>query len=273
MSQENVELVRSVYAAWERGDWSPIEWADPEIEWVSADGPAPGTRTGLDGMAEGWRDWLSAWGEFRLEVNEYRDLDEERVLVLIEASGRGKTSGLELGQMGTRGSCRLSHPGRQGDEIRALVGPRPRARGLGAAGVGAMSRENVELVRRSLRRTTGGRSGAAAAPIRKSSFLIFAGRSGGVFRGSGGFTSTSRQSTCLASSRSARELLRGRGLSSESRWTARMGRRRLRSPSPSGSGRPGDASRAVHRPRRAQAVGSRRRCRRRDPTPDCPGLR
>jgi ketosteroid isomerase-like protein len=105
MSQENLELVRSLYAAWERGDWSPIEWAHPQIQWVSADGPAPGTWTGLEGMAEGWRDWLSAWGDFRIEVDEYRELDEERVLALVEASGRGKASGLELGQMRAQGAA------------------------------------------------------------------------------------------------------------------------------------------------------------------------
>jgi ketosteroid isomerase-like protein len=105
MSQENVEIVRSIYAAWERGDWSPIEWAHPEIQWVSADGPSPGTWTGLAGMAEGWREWLSAWEEFTIEVDEYRELDDQRVLVLNHVSGRGKTSGLDLGQMGTKGAA------------------------------------------------------------------------------------------------------------------------------------------------------------------------
>ena len=66
MSQENVELVRSIYAAWERGDFSSAEWAHPEIEFViRATGRQPGSWTGLAGMAEGWRDFLSAWEEFR----------------------------------------------------------------------------------------------------------------------------------------------------------------------------------------------------------------
>jgi hypothetical protein len=71
MTSANVDLVRSIYSAWERGDYSSAEWAHPEIDFVMADGPSPGSWTGLAGMAEGYRDWLSAWEEFRAEPEEY----------------------------------------------------------------------------------------------------------------------------------------------------------------------------------------------------------
>ena len=49
--------MRSLYAAWERGDYfSSVEWAHPDIEFVIADGPAPGSATGLTGMVDRWRD-------------------------------------------------------------------------------------------------------------------------------------------------------------------------------------------------------------------------
>jgi ketosteroid isomerase-like protein len=96
MTSANVDLVRSIYSAWERGDYSSAEWAHPDIDFVMADGPSPGSWTGLAGMAEGYRDWLSAWEEFRAEPEEYRVLDSERVPVLVRNSGRGRTSGLEL---------------------------------------------------------------------------------------------------------------------------------------------------------------------------------
>jgi ketosteroid isomerase-like protein len=101
----NLDLVRSIYTAWERGDFAQTERLHPDIEFVFADGPSPGRWTGLAGMAEGSRDFLSAWEDFRAEVEEYRELDGERVLVLIHHRGRGKTSGLGLGQMQTKNAA------------------------------------------------------------------------------------------------------------------------------------------------------------------------
>jgi ketosteroid isomerase-like protein len=100
---ENLELVRSIYADWERGDWSSASWAHPQIEYAMVDEPGSQTHRGLGAMAEAWRAFLSAWEEYRLEPVEYRALDEERVLVLVHAHGRGKISGVELDES-TRGS-------------------------------------------------------------------------------------------------------------------------------------------------------------------------
>jgi ketosteroid isomerase-like protein len=120
MSQENLDLVRSTTAAWERGDYSNVEWAHPEIEYLIVDGPSPGTWTGLAGMAHGWRDFLRAWEhEFRCVVEEYRELDDERVLVLQHFGGRGKASGVEVTLM-TRKGATLFHL-RDGKVARLVV--------------------------------------------------------------------------------------------------------------------------------------------------------
>ena len=47
---------------------------------------------------------MSAWVDLRIEVDEYRELDDERVLVLARKHGRGKQSGLEIDEMHAKGA-------------------------------------------------------------------------------------------------------------------------------------------------------------------------
>jgi ketosteroid isomerase-like protein len=128
----NLDVVRSIHAAWERGDFSAVQWAHPEIEWVMADGPAPGCWTGLAGMTEGWREFRSAWEEYHFEAQEYRELAGDRVLVLGSFSGRGKNSGLKLGQVRSK-AARLFHI--RGDKVTRLVLYADSARGLADLGL------------------------------------------------------------------------------------------------------------------------------------------
>jgi ketosteroid isomerase-like protein len=127
---ENLDLVRSIYAGWQRGDFSAAEWAYPDIEYVLADGPDPGSWTGLARTAKAVRGELYAWEDFRMEADEYRELDHERVLVLYHRSGRGKASGLELEQMRSQGA-HLFHV-RDGKVTRLVV---YRERGLADLGL------------------------------------------------------------------------------------------------------------------------------------------
>ena len=116
---ENLDLVRSMYADWEGGDFSSATWADPEIEFVFADGPSPGSWKGVPAMASAFRDWLSAWTDWTAEAEEYRELDGERVLVVGTSSGRGKSSGLGVGHMYAHGA-NLFHV-RKGKVTRCLI--------------------------------------------------------------------------------------------------------------------------------------------------------
>jgi ketosteroid isomerase-like protein len=104
LTPPNLDLARSIFAAWERGDFTTADWAHPEIEYVFADGPSPGTWKGLAGMAEAWSSFLKAWEQFHPEVEEFRELDDKRIVALLSFRGRGKTSGLDLGQMRAKGA-------------------------------------------------------------------------------------------------------------------------------------------------------------------------
>jgi len=104
MASTNVELVRSIVADWERGEYRSADWAHPEIEFVIADLPDTGTWRGVAGMAEAWSQFLSAWQDHRVEVDELRELDAERVLSLGRVAGQGRTSGLDVEAMRTEGA-------------------------------------------------------------------------------------------------------------------------------------------------------------------------
>jgi ketosteroid isomerase-like protein len=104
MTSANLELVRSIYAAWEHGDFSRAGGFDPAVAWEYVGGPEPSSGTGIAGMAAPMRDWLYAWDEWHIEATDYRELDGERILVFCRGVGRGKTSGLDLGQLSTDGA-------------------------------------------------------------------------------------------------------------------------------------------------------------------------
>ena len=113
---ENVALCRSMRI----GSAETTHWMDPDIEaQFIGDTPSSGTSKGLDGMAVAWREWLGAWREFQVEADEYRKLDKDRVLVLCRFAGRGKASGLEIGQVWTKGRA-PSKSRRQGDKASSL---------------------------------------------------------------------------------------------------------------------------------------------------------
>jgi ketosteroid isomerase-like protein len=98
---ENLDIVRAILARWERGELTPedwSDWADPEIEFVTVGGPEPSSHTGLADAGPPIEAFLEVWEGYRVEAEEYRELDGERVLVLTRQGGRGKGSGVETEQ-------------------------------------------------------------------------------------------------------------------------------------------------------------------------------
>ena len=83
-----------------------LAWADPEMEYLVVGATEPGSAQGLAEIEAGWREYMSAWEEFSIEAEEYRELDDERVLVPARFHGHGRTSGAEVAR--ARG-CHLFH--------------------------------------------------------------------------------------------------------------------------------------------------------------------
>lgn len=133
---ENLKLVRSIMAEWERGEFRFVDWAHPRIEYAIADEPGSRVTRGVTAMSRTWREFLTAWDDYRVEACEFRELDEERVLVGLTAQGRGKASGLDIGaSAGGRGSANVFHV--RGGKVTRLFSYFDRERALDDLGLAA----------------------------------------------------------------------------------------------------------------------------------------
>jgi ketosteroid isomerase-like protein len=98
----SVELVRAIYADWERGDFSSSGWAHPEFEAASVGGPEHAGTSGVAETGRAWREYLGQWEDYRVTAEEYREVDADTVLVFNRITGRGRTSGVEIGDTASR---------------------------------------------------------------------------------------------------------------------------------------------------------------------------
>jgi ketosteroid isomerase-like protein len=120
MSQENVELVRRLYAELAaEGSKQEFEqrmsdeglgrFLDPEIEWVPVTDSvlAVDSYRGFDGVRRFWGEFLSAWETYRVDTLRFDDAGD-RVAVVVHIVGR--THELEVDE--TRSSLLTVRDGR-----------------------------------------------------------------------------------------------------------------------------------------------------------------
>jgi ketosteroid isomerase-like protein len=98
--QENVEIVRSSFDGWNRGDveaW--LDGVHPDAEWSSAiarqvEGSGAASYRGHDELRRFWEEWHEVW-ELTMELTEVRDLGDT-VLAFALVTVRGYESGIDL---------------------------------------------------------------------------------------------------------------------------------------------------------------------------------
>jgi uncharacterized protein len=97
MSQENVELVRSVYEAWGRNDLpGPSELFDPEVEYVNPPSAVePGTRRGRRAFGQAVRDMVDGWDTWEIEPERFVPVGE-KVAVVIRYRVHWRASGVDV---------------------------------------------------------------------------------------------------------------------------------------------------------------------------------
>jgi len=96
MSQENVEIVRSIYDSLNRGDWdAAIHRTDPDFEVTFQRGPNAGTHRGRGSIQAILEDQRVAFEAWIIEVEQVFD-SRDQVVALIKSHLRPKGTDAEF---------------------------------------------------------------------------------------------------------------------------------------------------------------------------------
>jgi len=98
MSGENLSLVQEGLARFNRGDFErSVELFSPKIEWdTRAAVPDGDIYRGRDEVLAYWRSIGERWADFRIEADEWIEVDAETILMLGRLIGRGHESGVPI---------------------------------------------------------------------------------------------------------------------------------------------------------------------------------
>jgi ketosteroid isomerase-like protein len=97
MSQENVEVVRAAFDAFERGGLDAMaEFWDPKIDWRAAEGALDdvGEIRGEAAMRAYIQDWLDEFDDVHIELEELIDAGDQ-VVAVQRVGARAKASGVD----------------------------------------------------------------------------------------------------------------------------------------------------------------------------------
>jgi ketosteroid isomerase-like protein len=98
MQRAPVDVVTSIYGAWNAGEWG-LEHFHPDVEWgFAGEGPLDeaGSSRGRDALLAYWRRFWAAWRPgARWEIEELQRSGDDQVLACGRLHVLGRSSGLE----------------------------------------------------------------------------------------------------------------------------------------------------------------------------------
>jgi ketosteroid isomerase-like protein len=103
MSQENVEVVKGIYAEWEKGNFQaalPVLDREIRFEVWMPDSNEIVVRHGFEDLDDFMRDWFGQWEGYRVIGDEFRSIGTDRVFVGGHQAGTGRRSGVEVDSPG-----------------------------------------------------------------------------------------------------------------------------------------------------------------------------
>jgi ketosteroid isomerase-like protein len=98
MSQENLELIRSVYEPLNRGDWDEVfRNAHPEMELITQRGPAAGTFRGQEAIKTQVQEGFAAFEAWKIQPEEFFEVGDHVVAyVKVRSQPRGSSVEMEV---------------------------------------------------------------------------------------------------------------------------------------------------------------------------------
>jgi ketosteroid isomerase-like protein len=92
---DDLSLLKGLLGEWSRGEfWNAEVYAEDVVFVVS--GPEPAEYHGIAGLTAAWRDFLSAWDDFRIETERVVRGKGDVYVLLMRLQARGKGSGVDI---------------------------------------------------------------------------------------------------------------------------------------------------------------------------------
>jgi ketosteroid isomerase-like protein len=97
--REDVELVRSAFETWNRGEIDAfVDCTSEDVAWVEVSGRPEGVATerfGRERLREGLKSLFDAWESYYIDAERIEEAGD-RVLAIVREVARGRASGVEV---------------------------------------------------------------------------------------------------------------------------------------------------------------------------------
>ena len=96
MSQENVEIVRALFEAWNAADYeTALSFYAPDVEWDGTNLPDGKIGRGHQAIIDHLVRWAAVWDDWTVEVERVVEAGSDRVILFMRERGRSD-SGLTM---------------------------------------------------------------------------------------------------------------------------------------------------------------------------------